>query len=61
MVKNIRVRSIEIRIKTKRRTTYRNSHVQMKKHTIQDRSTLLNTVPSISEDVDLPNKRYCSK
>ena len=27
------------------------------KHTIQDRSTLLNTVPSTSEDVDLPHKR----
>ena len=31
------------------------------KHTIQDRSTLLNTVASTSEDVDLPHKRYCSK
>ena len=31
------------------------------KHTIQDRSTLLKTVPSTSEDVDLSHKRYCSK
>jgi len=31
------------------------------KHTIQDRSTLLNTVHSTSEDVDLPHKRYSSK
>ena len=28
---------------------------------IQDRSTLLNTVDSSSEDVDLPLKLYCSK
>ena len=32
-----------------------------KKPIIQDRSTILNTVASRSEDVDLPHKRYCSK
>ena len=28
---------------------------------IQDRSTILKSVASSSEDVDLPHKRYCSK
>ena len=31
------------------------------KPTVQDRSTLFNTVAGTSEDVDLPQKRYCSK
>ena len=31
------------------------------KTNIQERSTILNSVASSSEDVDLPHKRYCSK
>ena len=32
-----------------------------RKNVVQDRSTILNSVASSSEDEDLPHKRYCSK
>ena len=65
LIQNSRVRLIGIMTKTKdrkkRSTTYQNFYVKMKKTNIQERSTILNSVASSSEDVDLPHKRYCSK